>query len=293
MGMKIGINSGVFYRHFNEFETVFEAAKLGYDCLDYTLYEHVRPTSPYYTDGFEEYTQRLREFAGISGITFCQMHAPMLGFIGEDPNEEKAMEITRRGFRVGQILGADYMVIHPRHYRECIWGREKEKAMEYNLNMYRSLIPYAQESGVKIGLENMFGLDPETEKFCPTTFSFVEEIEEYLSILGRENFAICLDTGHINMLGVSPADFARKAGADLKLLHVHDNYVNLDHHLAPFLGTIDWEPFLQALKDIHYDGVFCYEPDGMFCHANTREQMLNTARYLLETARIMTKDFQD
>lgn len=288
--MKIGINSGVFYRFYDEFQTIFEAAKIGYDALDYTLYMHEPPDSPLCRDGFEDYARELREFADMSGISFCQMHAPMLGYIGEVADEEPAMELTRRGFRIGQILGAPYMVIHPRHYRECIWGREKEKAMEYNLNMFRSLIPYAQEAGVKIGLENMFGNDPDTGRLCPTTFSFAEEIEEYLELLGRENFVVCLDTGHTNIVGVPPADFVRKVGPDLKLLHVHDNYVDLDQHLAPCLGTIDWEAFLQALRDVHYDGVFCYEPDGMFYNVKSKEQLLNTAEYLFKTAKILTAD---
>ena len=51
----------------------------------------------------------------------------------------------------------------------------------------------------------------------------------------------------------------RKMGKDLKTLHVHDNMADRDFHLWPTKGIIDWPGFVQALKDIDFQGVFSLE----------------------------------
>ena len=42
-------------------------------------------------------------------------------------------------------------------------------------------------------------------------------------------------------------------------MHVHDNNGRTDTHLLPYFGTIDWEPFLDALYKIGYGGCFNLE----------------------------------
>lgn len=54
-------------------------------------------------------------------------------------------------------------------------------------------------------------------------------------------------------------DVVREMGAEIKVLHVHDNMRDRDFHLWPTKGTIDWSGFMQALRDIGYDGVFSLE----------------------------------
>ena len=43
------------------------------------------------------------------------------------------------------------------------------------------------------------------------------------------------------------------------MLHIHDNNGFEDEHMAPFLGTIDWEDFCKALRQIDYSGALSLE----------------------------------
>jgi sugar phosphate isomerase/epimerase len=70
----------------------------------------------------------------------------------------------------------------------------------------------------------------------------------------------CWDTGHANMMG-SQYDEIVTLGADLRAVHYNDNRGNGDQHMMPFLGTINHDEILTALKDIGYEGYFTLECD--------------------------------
>lgn len=287
--MKIGMATAAICRQFpDERDAIRQYAEIGFDALDYAGYHHDGENSVYLKENWEDYARSLRETADACGIVFSQVHAPMLGEPGVEPAEERKMEVTRRCFRICEILGAPYLVIHPRMFHDGINGRNAEKYLAYNVDYYRQFIPLAEKHGVIIGLENMFGWDPEINAICPTTFSTMEEILECMRRLDSDRFAVCLDTGHVNLLGESPASAARKLGSSLKLLHVHDNYGRSDDHMACGYGNIDWDAFLTVLKEIKYDGVFSSEANGMgsYCHP---EASCTAIRLVYETSRALLK----
>ena len=262
--MQIGISTDTIARQIrDEREAIRKYAEIGFETLDYSGYQHQDENSVYLKPDWEDYAKSLRETADACGIRFSQVHAPMMEEPGKDPAEDLKIELTRRFFRGSEILGAPYLVIHPRMFADGINGRNQEKYLSYNVNFYRQFIPLAEKHGIVIGLENMFGWDPEKKALCPTTFSTVEEILECMRRLDSDRFAVCLDTGHVNILGETPAAAARKIGSHLKLLHVHDNYGSQDEHMACGYGSIDWDAFLTALKECGYTGSFSSEAGGM------------------------------
>ncbi len=198
-----------------------------------------------------------------SSSTIFAGRSQVEGAPGTDPGEERKLELTRRYFRLCEILGAPYLVIHPRLFPDGIYGKKREEYIAYNVDFYRGFIPLAQKHGVVIGIENMFGGDPETGALCPITFSTMDDIIECMDRLDSDRFAACLDTGHANIVGIPPHDAVRQLGKRLKLLHVHDNYGTRDDHMACTYGNIDWDAFLDALREVGYSGVFSAETGGM------------------------------
>lgn len=74
--------------------------------------------------------------------------------------------------------------------------------------------------------------------------------------------AICLDSGHAHLQGLDVAREVRAAGALLKDTHFHDNIGpsgNLDQHIPPGLGTINWQEVCRALDEIGYPGPVVFE----------------------------------
>ena len=258
--MRIGVCSDMLRKVYrDERQAIARYAELGVSALDYSGYLHDGPDSIYLQDGWEEYAHSLRKAADESGIIFSQAHAPML-FYGDAPAVvQRKMEVTRRFFRVCEILGAPYLVIHPRMFPDGINGEKAEEYLSLNVEFYRELLPLAEKHRVSIALENMFGWDPAVKRLCRTTFSTIEEMLECARRLDSEWVCVCLDTGHSNIHRESPSLAARKLGGMLKCLHVHDNWSERDDHLVCGYGNIDWDAFLETLKEIGYQGEFSSE----------------------------------
>ncbi|MGI5893014.1 MAG: sugar phosphate isomerase/epimerase family protein [Candidatus Merdivicinus sp.] len=258
--MRIGISSECLMKRYrDERQAIRRYAELGISALDYSGFLHDGPDSIYLQDGWEEYAASLRRTADECGIIFSQAHAPMLAYGDAPAVTQRKMEVMRRFFHVCEILGAPYLVIHPRMFPDGINGQKAEEYLSLNVEFYRSLLPLAEKHHVCIALENMFARDPVVNRLCRTTFSTMEEILECANRLNSEYVAVCLDTGHSNIHRESPALAARKLGKRLKCLHVHDNWADRDDHLVCGYGNIDWDEFLEALKEIGYEGAFSSE----------------------------------
>jgi sugar phosphate isomerase/epimerase len=69
---------------------------------------------------------------------------------------------------------------------------------------------------------------------------------------------ICLDFGHAHLMGDVP-DAVEMVAEHLLTTHVHDNHRRDDDHLAPYLGTIDWDSALITMQKIGYSGTYLLE----------------------------------
>lgn len=96
----------------------------------------------------------------------------------------------------------------------------------------------------------------------------VDEIVEFAKRVKSPRVGLCLDSGHAHSAGLDIPDVIRNAGSWLKTTHLHDNFglgtphqtiEEVDRHLAPGLGTIDWPEIIQALDASGYEGVALFE----------------------------------
>ncbi len=69
-----------------------------------------------------------------------------------------------------------------------------------------------------------------------------------------ERLGICLDTGHANVNGEDLAQIVRDLKGVPLHIHIDDNHGDGDAHLIPGEGSIDYKPFVRALRDIGYSG---------------------------------------
>ena len=78
-------------------------------------------------------------------------------------------------------------------------------------------------------------------------------------------------------------------GKRLRALHINDNRGEKDDHLLPYLGYVEWEPVLRALKEIGYAGDFTYEIHNFTSgfhpemHHEAMEFSCKTARNMVKT----------
>jgi sugar phosphate isomerase/epimerase len=85
--------------------------------------------------------------------------------------------------------------------------------------------------------------------------TLVRLIEDELEV---SDIGVCLDFGHGFLMG-DLVDAIETASGYLVTTHVHDNQGQIDEHLVPFEGAIDWPAALMAIQKVGYDGALVME----------------------------------
>ena len=60
----------------------------------------------------------------------------------------------------------------------------------------------------------------------------------------------------------------KELGKNLKAVHVHDNGIHSDQHIAPYCGKLQLDSIVKGLIDIDYKGNFTFETDAFLNHIN-------------------------
>ena len=223
----------------------------------------------------------LGKYAKEEGLAICQAHAPFPSSDVDREKNEKRFAAIVQGMRNSSYLGAPAIVVHPCKHLDFGDEANRELLFEYNIDFYRRLIPYAEELGIKIAIENL-GSDSVT--------STPENLIRLYDELDNQVFTVCFDVGHSLLQGVDPAEAIGKIGKRLVngYTHIHDNFGDTDAHMLPFYGKVDWENVMKALAVIGYNGDLNFEAGGFarnlpraLCFTGLA-YMSNVGHYLIE-----------
>lgn len=130
-------------------------------------------------------------------------------------------------------------VIHPGHLSP-LGMQLPDMAWSQNIEGLRSVCDFADNLGIKLGVENMpnmphiFGKRP-------------GEIHGMIDSIDRENAGMTLDIGHANTNGFV-FDFLNDIEKVIHV-HLHDNNGKSDEHLSLGKGTIKWKDVLPRFKN--------------------------------------------
>lgn len=174
-------------------------------------------------------------------------------------------------------------------------GRDQNKNLEENLelfdNIWPDIIHYAEENGVKIGIENcpmLFGPDqwPGGQNLMSTPVIW----RELFRRIPSPYFGLNFDPSHFVWQGL---DYIRPIYEFRdRLFHIHFKDIKLltdklsecgclayplDYMVPklPGLGDVDWGKFVSALTDVGYDGYACIEVEDRAFEGN-REKVLKS-----------------
>lgn len=245
----------------NKFQIDFDfMEKAGFQTVDIQIFSWL--DSPIYSMNEEEfvmYFEELKSNLKKHNLIPQQLHS-LWNYNRCDMDEEKKWDNTInyyiKSFKGAQILGCKYVVLHHRFpfgYEE----NENTKKYGYDLNVrfIKKLLPYASKYGVTICIENLpFYIE----------YSNVNSTLKMIKEINSPNVKMCLDTGHYNCVDKSVDIYTTilNIGENLKVLHVHDNDGSGDQHLLPGKGSINWDDFFKALKDIKFDGSISFETES-------------------------------
>ncbi|MBQ7901129.1 MAG: sugar phosphate isomerase/epimerase [Clostridia bacterium] len=237
-------------------ETHYKKMKeIGYDCHDYNMPSTETPLYTLPLSEAEEILRQQKARADEAGIEIWQVHGPWR-FPPQDLTEEdrkERMEKMKRSIHMTSILGCKRWVIHPimpYGIDDLLTGNE-DKTYKINIDFMRELLDFAKKYDITICYENM--------PFLNFSLSKPVDILRVINEINDSNFKMCFDTGHVGTFELNVGDEVRRAGDKIEAFHIHDTKCNLDLHLLPFYGIIDWTDFSQALKDINFNGCFSLE----------------------------------
>lgn len=284
--MRIGIHTSSFDKlGFGRYgENVYAKVKeSGFSATDFRMMD---TSSVIYTLNQKESDELLlkeKELSKVAGVEIFQVHGPWRWPVQDSSEEDRCERFLKMelSIRATAILGCKNWVIHPLMpcgVDDIRFMREKE-TKEVNLEFFNKLLVVAKKYGVTICLENL--------PFPDFSLSSPEKVLEIVNEINDENFKVCLDTGHANVLKLDVAEEVYRLKEKLQVLHVHDNVKSMDLHLLPYMGTIKWGSFGCALREVGFTGVFSLEtippkslPDNLFERAC--KLLCDTAKHIVE-----------
>ena len=242
--------------------------ELGYDAVDYNGMCSA-PGEGVFALSDREFEQELlkdRRAIEEAGLWVCQAH----GVWPYDDTRPELKEMKRqamlRSIRGAAILGTEFIVVHPAMPYGWEESPHHDADVQENIGYLESLIPYAEQCGVRIALENM----PCIQLPCGR----VEEQVRCIDAVDSPYLVACLDVGHSTALGYDAGDAVRMLGRRLRCLHVHDNDGKSDLHWLPYYGKTDWKRFADALCEVGYKGTISLETSVAERMPNLPESLL-------------------
>lgn len=203
--------------------------------------------------------QRYRDTADAYGLEIIGLHwllAGTEGFYLTDPDQQV---IARTVDYFGQLidlcadLGGRLMVLGSPQQRNLLPGVSHQQAVNLAAALLKQLVPKLEERDVVIAVEP---LGPEEGDFLNTAESAIELIEQ----IGSPNVRLHLDVKAMSTEDKSIPDIIRDSAR-----HLHHFHANDPNRQGPGMGEVEFEPILQALKEVGYDDwlsveVFDYTP---------------------------------
>lgn len=223
-----------------------------------------------------------RELAAVAadlGLALPQGHLDLDSDIAlPEPAARRAtLDALRRQLDAFAAIGVKVAVLHPGGNAAFAAGCPDDEIAAGRTAALHELLDHLDGSGMAIALETMYD----------RPFGATELLRVIEAAGNHPKLGVCMDTGHLNLIGHRPAEFADRVGRLLLATHIADNHGSRDEHLFPYSGyaTVDWPATLDALRRNRYAGPFNFESNGE--RTSPMEVKLAKLAYARQLAEIM------
>ena len=247
--MKLGIINSAFNQAGVDTATGLQhIARIGFDCVD--IFTEAMTIS-------RDEKRVIADTCRRENLPIVSLPVIATGLIDfNDPVRDFHVTRCKRFIDLAQEFGARNMLLVLGEY---LWQREVIPAAEqwrWALETCRILGDYAEEKNVDIALE--------LEPFRLSLLNNVDEMVRFLEDCAHPRVRANIDISHLVLADCGPDSLARLKD---KAIHVHisdcDGKVHGD--LPPGRGIVKFSPYLQAVKDLQFEGVISieleYSPD--------------------------------
>ena len=198
-----------------------------------------------------------------NGLKITQAHCPFPPYYtGREDVLDYCIGIYKRVIELCDAVDCKNLIVHGISLDPIDPANDDPaRIKELNMKLYSSLIDTLKKTNVTVCLENLFKTKKNDfyQGICSDPHEAVEYIDTLNALAGKECFGLCLDTGHLHLLRGRFGVYAPILGKRIKALHIHDNDAIYDKHTAPYSGTIIWQEFIEAMRQIEYDHDLSFE----------------------------------
>ncbi|MDO5435044.1 MAG: sugar phosphate isomerase/epimerase [Clostridia bacterium] len=188
-------------------------------------------------------------------LSICLAHSFFPSYTdGHEELIDWSVQMHMRGIEFCEVTGVPYFVIHG-------IAADSKSGERLNTRLYGPLAEFLRDRKTVVCLENLFvNVDGHMrEGHCGDPSEAVQTIDRLNAIAGRKAFALCLDTGHLNLYGKDAVRYVETVGSRIAALHIHDNPGFADWHMAPLTGSFHWKEWTDAMRAIGYNGDLSFE----------------------------------
>ena len=278
------------------------AAEAGYDCVELMCWPPSRAERRYAgvthidVTGFRKSdAERIRETVAATGVEISGLGYYPNPLAPDRTEARRAVDHIKRVIRAAALLGVGQM--------NTFIGRDPARSVDENWprfkQVWKPLVRFAEDQGVRIGIENCPMLFTRDEwpggknlAYCPAIW------RRMFDEIPSDSFGLNYDPSHLVWMQMDYLKPLREFRD--RLFHIHAKDVRVDRErlddvgvLAtplefhtpklPGLGEIDWGRFCSVLSDVGYGGAVCVEVEDRAYEgslASRQAALRQSARFL-------------
>ena len=178
------------------------------------------------------------------GLRYETLHAPfsMINGLWHEDKGKEVTDILKHSVELAHENGISIVVTHLSSGENC------PPVTDAGLRYFDELVNFAARKNIVIAVENQRKLG---------------NISMILEIYGKDsNVSFCWDVGHEKCFAHG-REYMPLFGDRCITTHIHDNFMryNVDEHLLPFDGNIDFRRTAELLNMYNYTGTLMLETD--------------------------------
>jgi sugar phosphate isomerase/epimerase len=251
---QFGISTHLFHEHRLSRDHLVHVAAHGFEKVE------LFATRGHFDYGNAQAIAELAEWLADTGLSLHSVHAPIVErmqggrWIGafsnassDEARRKAAVAETAAALALASQLPFQYLVLHL-----GVPASEQTHAGDNSATAARRSIEEIVEVAARVRVRVAVEVIPNALSDAESLARLVEDDLDGLDV------GVCLDYGHAHLMG-DLGEAIEALSGHLWTTHVHDNGGKRDDHLAPYLGTIDWDAAMMETQKIGYDGALMFE----------------------------------
>ena len=242
--MKLGMINSAWEQHgVGLVDGLKKTKELGFDCVD--IFED--PMEP----GADERIAIIKQTCDELELPIISVVGVSVGLVDFNPSVQRFhVERCKRYLDMGATFGAkNYLLV----IGEYIWQKEvipPEEQWKFAVENCRVLGDYAGERDLEIVIE--------LEPFHMSLVNTIGEMDRFLTDVDNPAVKANIDISHM-VLSDSPPESLASLRGRAGHVHISDCDGKVHGDLPPGRGVVPFEGYMQAIKDLEFDGAISLE----------------------------------